>query len=86
MVEIVRSYSKRTKGKFCHFQKDDFYRHNLHKYYWVFKEEVNLEELKDKVVEILKKEGFVFYDTIEYKAKFKFNCLHEFAVQFHHII
>ena len=85
MVEIVRSYPKKVKGKFCHFQKDDFFRHNLGQYYWKNKDDIDLDELKGKIVPILKSEGFVFFDTIEYKAKFKFGCLVEFAIQYWHI-
>ena len=85
MVEIIRSYPKKVKGKFCHFQKDDFFRHNLGQYYWMNKDNIDLEELKGKIVPILKSDGFVFFDTIEYKAKFKFGCLVEFAVQYWHI-
>ncbi len=32
MVEIVRSYNKRIKGKLNHFQKDDFVRLGLGEY------------------------------------------------------
>lgn len=86
MVEIVRSYTNKARGKFCHFLKDDFFRHNLGQYYWLPKDNIDLEELRTKIVDILKAEGFVFYDTIEYKAQFKFGCLSEFAVQYKHIL
>ena len=39
MVEIVRSYTNKARGKFCHFLKDDFFRHNLGQYYWLPKVE-----------------------------------------------
>ena len=86
MVEIVRSYNHRIKGKLNHFQKDDFFRLGLGDYYWQPKDKVNIEELKLKLIEVMKQEGFVFFDNIEYKAKFKFGCLYEFAIQYHHIL
>lgn len=86
MVTTVRSKLKRIPGKLCYFQKEDFIRHKLMEYYKAPEESVDLEELKDKVVAILKKESFIFFDNIEYKAVFKTGKLVEFAVNFHHIL
>lgn len=89
MVAEVNSYKalRSSRGKFCYFQKENFYRHGLSAYYWKHITSIDQEELKDKMVEILKKEGFVFFENepVEYKAITKFGKLIEFAVNFRHI-
>lgn len=89
MVAEYNSYKsiRSSRGKFCYFQKEDFYRHNLHPYYWKHISDINQEELRDKIVNILKKEGFVFFENepIEYKVITRFGKLIEFAVNFRHI-
>lgn len=86
MVTTVRSKLKRIPGKLCHFQKEDFFRHGLGEWYNKPEKEVNLEELKELIVNILKKEKFVFFEDIEYSAEFKTGKLKEFCVNFHHIL
>ena len=85
MVEIYKTTDGKVKGKWCHFQKEDFIRHGLSKYYWKPVGEFDPEEIKDVVVKILDKEGFVFYDKIEYKYNTYFGKLTEFAVNYFHI-
>ena len=76
----------RMKGKLCHFQEKDFERHELTDYFKKKIEDIDTEELKDKIVNILKSEGFVFYDEINYKYFTYYGKLIEFAVNFKHII
>lgn len=86
MVQEYRTTNYRIKGKLCHFGKNEFFKHKLEDYYWKKIEEVNLEELKTKIVNLLKKEGFVFFNEIEYKYVTQFGKLADFAVNFHHIL
>lgn len=86
MVEIVRSTPKRFRGKLCHFTKEDFKRHELLDYYWKEKDNINIQELLEKLTTIMQEEGFVFFNTVDYKLKYKFGCLHEVAIQYHHIL
>jgi len=85
MVEIYKTVDSKIKGKLCHFQKEDFVRHGLGEFFWKPVVSIDFELLKEKVKEILQKEGFVFYDTQEYKYVSHFGKLHEFAIQFWHI-
>ncbi len=87
MVKEFRITTRpRIKGKLCHFQKEDFIRHGLTNYYWQKIEDINIEELRDKMVNILKSEGFVFYDDVNYKYITHYGKLFEFAVNFKHIL
>lgn len=87
MVKEFRITKKtRINGKLCHFQKEDFIRWELTNYFWQKIEDINLDELKNKIVNILKSEGFVFYDDISYKYITHYGRLFEFAVNFKHII
>lgn len=86
VVEIDKVADKaKTKGKWCHFEKKDFERHGLMDYYWKNIKDVNPSELKEKIVTILKSEGFIFFPDIEYKVITKFGNLTEVAVNFWHI-
>lgn len=86
MVQTFKTTKHRAKGKWCHFQKEDFVRHGLIDYYWKDIKEVDVMKLKETVVDILKKEGFVFFEIIDYKYITNFGKLKEFAVNYHHII
>lgn len=86
MVQEFKTTKHRVKGKWCHFQKEDFEKHGLLKYYWKSVGTFDPEEIRDIIVEILKKQGFVFFEVIDYKYITNFGKLKEFAVNFHHIL
>lgn len=87
MVKEYKTTAHRAKGKWCHFEKEDFIKHGLLKYYWTPVGKFNPEELKDIIIGVLKKEGFVFFDGyVDYKYETYFGKLKEFAVNYHHII
>jgi uncharacterized protein YdcH (DUF465 family) len=85
MVKIYKTTIHRAKGKWCHFEKKDFERHGLLDYYWRRVEDIDVNELKEKIVDILKKEGFEFFDVIDTKYITHFGKLAEFAVNYWHI-
>lgn len=85
VVQEYRTTDHKIKGKLCHFGKEEFIRHNLTNYYWKKIDDINIEELKDKIVFILKKEGFVFFPKIDYKYITHFGNLTDFAVNFKYI-
>lgn len=83
----VGNLRKVYMGKFCIFDKNEFYRHGLSGYYYKPIDKIDLEELKNKIKSILLLEKFVFFDEedIVYKYKTKGNKLIEFSINFRHI-
>lgn len=85
MVSGYKTSKGKTKGKWCHFEKEDFKRHGLEDYYWKQPDQTDIMTLKERVVDILESEGFVFFGEIEHQVITHFGKLHEFAVNYFHI-
>lgn len=88
MVKIYKtnnSGKNRLKGRWNEFHKEDFERHNLKEYFYKPIESIQLEQLYDKLIAIMKKENFAFYEEIEVKPFTKFGKLHEVWINFSHI-
>ena len=49
----VGNLPKVSRGKFCIFDKNEFYRHGLSDYYYKPIDKIDLEELKNKIKSIL---------------------------------
>ena len=75
------------KGKINWFTIDQLKEKNLLKEDLFNPTEDQLQELKNRCVEHLKTEGFVFFDYIGYRVQLskRVGKLLEFGVQFHHI-
>lgn len=83
---ITMDDNLKSKGKFCHFKKEELLTKGLEEFYYKPVKEVDFEILRDKVKNILEKEGFIFYsDSLKYKHREHKGNLIEFAIQFHHI-
>lgn len=89
MVEIYKvgdvGSRNKLKGKWNQFRKDEFIKYGLEEYFYKPIAELDLDSLYNKLIQIMQKEKFVFFEDVEIKPILKFGKLKEVWVNYWHI-